>query len=51
MVAWKNDRLVFAESKRRKKDSMRGTQIRWFEAALSCGCAVEDFLVVEWSLT
>ena len=51
VVAWKNDRLVFAESKKRKKDAMRGTQVRWLEAALRCGCALEDFLVVEWELT
>ncbi len=30
---------------------MRGTQVRWLEAALRCGCALEDFLVVEWELT
>ncbi len=50
VVAWKNDRLVFAESKKQKKDRMRGTQLRWLEAALRCGCSVEDFLVVEWEL-
>ncbi len=50
VVAWKEDRLVFAESKKRKKDSMRETQLRWLEAALRCGCALEDFLVVEWEL-
>lgn len=48
VVAWKNNRLVFAESKKRKKDAMRGTQLRWLEAALKCGCSVEDFVVVEW---
>lgn len=51
VVAWKGDRLVFAESKKQKGDRMRDTQVRWMEAALSCGCVVEDFLVVEWSLT
>ncbi len=51
VVAWKGERLVFAESKKRKKDRIRGTQLRWLEAALSCACAMEDFLVVEWSLT
>jgi len=50
VVVWKNHRLVFAESKRQKKDRMRGTQLRWLEAALRCGCGVEDFLVVEWGL-
>lgn len=55
VVAWTrtaagDDWLVFAESKKQKKDRMRSTQLRWMEAALKCGMRVEDFLVVEWSL-
>lgn len=50
VVAWKEDRLVFAESKKAKKDRMRSTQWRWMVAAMECGCALEDFLIVEWSL-
>lgn len=42
--------LVFAESKKRTRDEMRGTQVRWLEAALRCGCSVADFQVVEWEL-
>lgn len=49
VVAWKGERLVFAESKKQKKDKMRGTQGRLLEAALRCGIDVKDFLVVEWS--
>lgn len=48
VVAWKDDRLVFAESKKQKKDRLRGTQLRWLEVALGCGMKVEDFLLVEW---
>lgn len=50
VLAWKDDRLVFAEAKLSKKDRIRGTQLQWLEAALKCGFGVEDFLVVEWSL-
>lgn len=50
VVAWTSDRLVFAESKKHKKDRIGGTQLRWLEAALICGMRVEDFLVVEWEL-
>lgn len=50
VVAWKGNRLVFAESKKAKHDRMRGTQLRWLEAAMKCGCAVEDFQIVEWAL-
>lgn len=49
VVAWKGRRLVFAESKRQKKDRLRGTQLRWVEAAHRCGMGMEDFLLVEWS--
>ncbi|HMQ77516.1 MAG TPA: hypothetical protein PKE21_15295 [Flavobacteriales bacterium] len=48
VVAWKDGRLVFAESKRKGKDRIRPTQLRWHAAALACGCAPEDFVVVEW---
>ncbi len=51
VVAWKGGRLAFAESKKQKNDRMRSTQLRWLEAALQCGCSVDDFLVVEWSTT
>ena len=55
MVAWTRSdagdgRLVFAESKKHKKDRIRGTQLRWLEAALTCGMRVEDFVVVEWDV-
>jgi len=55
VVAWScnaagDGRLVFAESKKAGKDKLRGTQLRWVEAAMRCGVSAEDFLVVEWSL-
>lgn len=51
VVAWKNERMVFAESKRAKRDALRATQLRWRDAALRTGCAENDFVVVEWQLT
>jgi len=48
VFAWKDERFVFAEAKQVKKDSIRVTQTRWLEAALACGCAEVDFLLVEW---
>lgn len=48
VVAWREGRLIFAESKKQRKDRIRGTQVRWLEAALRCGLKPEDFLVVEW---
>lgn len=50
VVAWKDDRLVFAESKRAKQDALRSTQMRWRDAALQSGCNENDLVVVEWQL-
>lgn len=51
VYCWKEDSLVFAESKRASKDSIRDTQIRWLEAALRSGLDPSSFLVVEWSFS
>ena len=48
MVAWRDGRLVFAQSKKAGKDNLRSTQLRWVEAAMRCGVSAEEFLVVEW---
>jgi len=48
IVAWKNDRIIFAELKRAKKDRMQPTQIKWADAALACGLSTDNFLIVEW---
>ncbi|MCB9169971.1 MAG: hypothetical protein H6594_06415 [Flavobacteriales bacterium] len=50
VLAWKGDRLVFAESKKQRKDRIRDTQVRWLDAALQRGLRPEDFLLVEWAL-
>jgi hypothetical protein len=48
VLAWKNERIVFAESKRVKKDQIRSTQIDWLKASIKCGLDTNNFLVVEW---
>lgn len=50
VLAWKNGQIIFAESKRNKKDSIRETQIKWLTAALECGFKTENFLLVEWEI-
>jgi hypothetical protein len=50
LVLWQADRLLFVESKRRGKDRIRPTQVRWLEAALGCGMRMEEYVVVEWEL-
>ncbi|HEX8399953.1 MAG TPA: hypothetical protein VF644_21160 [Pyrinomonadaceae bacterium] len=51
VFCWKEESIIFAESKRLSKDKIRETQIRWLEAALNYGLNKEtSFLIVEWHL-
>ncbi len=49
VFCWKDDAVVFAESKRRSKDEIRQTQLAWLEAAMQAGLDAGAFLIVEWS--
>ena len=51
VYCWKDDVVVFAESKRRSKDEIRQTQLAWLEAAMSTGLDASAFLIVEWLST
>lgn len=50
VLAWKNGTILFAESKRMKKDSIRATQTNWLAAALQLGLSPNNFLVVQWNM-
>ena len=50
IVGWHKEMVVFAELKRRKKDRMQQTQLKWLAAALQVGLKPENFLLVEWDL-
>jgi hypothetical protein len=50
VCAWKHDEVLFAESKRAKRDAVRANQLHWLEAALVAGYDPESFLLVEWTL-
>ncbi len=51
VYCWREDFILFAESKRASKDHIRDTQLRWLEAALRVGLEPSSFLVVEWSFS
>lgn len=51
VFCWKGDRVVFAESKRKLKDSIRETQLIWLEATIQSGLEPDYFLIVEWSFS
>jgi uncharacterized protein YggL (DUF469 family) len=50
VVAWKNDDIIFAESKRSKKDSVQMTQNKWLKSALETGLKEENFIIIEWKI-
>lgn len=50
VLAWKDDKIIFAESKRKKKDSIRSTQNNWLSAGLKSGLKLNNFLIVQWDL-
>lgn len=51
VFCWKDNDIIFAESKRRGRDRIRNTQIQWLESSLEHGLSLDSFLVVEWSTT
>jgi len=48
VVSKKGDSILFAESKRTKRDIVQPSQRNWFTAALNCGLTVDNFLMVQW---
>jgi hypothetical protein len=51
VFCWKENLVVFAESKRKSKDEIRQTQLAWLEAAMQTGLDASAFLIVEWLST
>lgn len=49
VFAWRDDEVLFCEAKRRGRDSLRKTQLRWLDCALETGVPESAFLVAEWS--
>jgi hypothetical protein len=50
VVGWKNNNIIFVETKRKGKDRIRASQLKWLESALHLGIAIEAFSVCEWDL-
>lgn len=48
VVGWKNGNIIFAESKRSKKDFIQSTQNNWLKSSFDAGLTNENFLMVEW---
>ncbi|MEY2412443.1 MAG: hypothetical protein QOD84_1049 [Acidobacteriaceae bacterium] len=50
ILAWKGDKIVFVECKRKNEDRIRITQTGWLEASLAAGIALDCFMVCEWDI-
>jgi hypothetical protein len=47
-VCWKDDRVLFCECKRGKRDEIQESQLLFAETALNAGLPLDSFLFVEW---
>lgn len=48
VFCWKDDRVLFCESKKASKDKIRPSQLFFAESALNAGLSLDSFLFVEW---
>src|ERR1700735_2453928 len=48
VFCWQDDRVLFCESKRGKRDRIRPSQLLFAESALNAGLLRDSFLFVEW---
>lgn len=51
ILAWKKNKVLFIESKRAKKDSIRNTQTNWLKSGLRCGLKPSNFMIVQWDFS
>jgi hypothetical protein len=49
VFCWRDDRVLFCESKKAGRDRTRPSQLRFAESALHVGLPLDSFLFVEWS--
>ena len=47
---WKDDRILFVELKRQKKDRIQDSQRIWLEHSLAHGLSHENFAFVDWEI-
>ena len=50
VYCWKGSKVLFAESKRARRDKIRDSQRHWLAEAIGEGLSNESFLIVEWSI-
>lgn len=50
VVAWKNRHILFFEAKRKKRDSIRFSQINWLKASLLYGLNCNNYIIIQWDI-
>ena len=48
VFAWKDNDILFCESKHKGKDRLTNAQTKFIEGALLCGIKEESLLIIEW---
>lgn len=48
IISWKDDQVLFIESKRSKKDKIRNSQIGWLQAVLKNQLSENNLMIFEW---
>ena len=48
VMVWKDNHIIFCESKHKGKDKLTNAQTKFIEGALSCGVKEEALLILEW---
>lgn len=48
VLIWKDNDIIFCESKHKGKDKLTNAQIKFIEGALSCGVPEKSLLIAEW---
>jgi len=49
VIAWDGKSVAFVECKRKGKDRILPSQVKWLESALKVGLRLENFMICEWN--
>ncbi len=50
VVAYKNEEFIFVELKRKNKDKIQSSQMKWLKAGLDLGIKKHNFIIAEWDI-
>lgn len=50
VFVWKDNKILFIELKRSKKDKIQNSQKIWLEESLNYGLDLDNFILIEWDI-